>query len=131
MPREHLVQHHAERPEVDVLVDAAVEQSLRRHVRRRAPVVGGERLGLVERLRDAEVEDDDLAGVADEDVPRLQVGMHQPVVALAFDRRREAVRLLEEGADGRGMTGSRDADRAAPPAMTSDSEPPWINSMAM
>ena len=54
---------------------------------------------LGQRFRNAEVEHLDVAGGPDEQVARLEVGVHEPVVGLAFDRGGEAVRLVEELAD--------------------------------
>ena len=112
MAGEHLVEDHAERPEVDVLVDVAVLEPLRRRVGRRAPVVGRDLRRLGQRFGDAEVEDLEVAGRADEQVPGLEVGVHQPVVGLAFDRGGEAVRTIEELADADGV--SRGETRARP-----------------
>ena len=56
VPRHHLVEHHAERPEVRVHVDALGAEAFRRGVGHRAADVGREIARLLEHLRHAEVE---------------------------------------------------------------------------
>ena len=98
VPGHHLVEHHAERPEVDVRIHATRLELLGRGVANRAPDIGGDLAGLGEGLRNAEVEHADLARARQQDVLRLQVGVHDCIAGLALDGQ-ELVRLVEELAD--------------------------------
>ena len=79
---DHLVEHHAERPEVRVHVHALRSQALRRRVRDRAADVGRELARFLEHLRHAEVEHLALAARGNLDVRRLEIVVQQPVRAL-------------------------------------------------
>jgi len=93
--RYHLVEHHAERPEVGMHVDALGPEPLRRRVGDGAADVGCELAGFLEHLRHPEVEHFAFAGWFDLQMRRLQIVVQQPIGSL-FDGRREPVRPIEE-----------------------------------
>ena len=107
MAHHHFVEHDAQRPQIDVRVDASGQQPFGRRIRRRAPVVGGHSRRPRERLGNAEIEDSFLARRREQHVLRLQVGVNDGHVRVAFDRGGKAMRLVEKGAQPGGMFGCR------------------------
>jgi hypothetical protein len=76
---EHLVEHHAQRPEVGAVVDGVAQHLLRRHVEdgsQGAPVLG--ELFRSEQLGDAEIEDLHRPAVRHQDVGGLDVAVDDP-----------------------------------------------------
>ena len=79
-PRQHLVHGRRERVQVGGRADGLPERLLRRHVDRRAdPGPGLRQLGALrglERLHDAEVRQEHVPLLVEQDVPRLHVAVH-------------------------------------------------------
>ncbi len=85
---EQFVQHAAERIDVASHADRPAEQLLGRRVAEtQIAVARGGRLGRVQRLGDAEVQQADLAARIDEDVAAPDVPMHEEVLMRMTDRR--------------------------------------------
>ena len=97
-PRQHLVQHDAKRPEVGALIDGQALSLFGRHVHNRADDQAVHRAGrardgdgirgreILDRPREAEIEDLHDPGRRDLDVGWLQVAMHDPVVVRRLQR---------------------------------------------
>jgi hypothetical protein len=104
LARQHLVEHHADRPDVGPFVDRPAARLRRRHVRRRAEnhplarAAEGDRGRVsevhrqqsgaaegIEGLRQPEVEDFDLPVHRSLDVLRLQVSMNDPLLVRLFE----------------------------------------------
>src|SRR5262249_30739605 len=76
LPRQHLVEHHAQREQVAARVDPRAAQLLGRHVERRAERLARLReRGAARVERDAEIRDLRLAGAAEQDVGGLEVAV--------------------------------------------------------
>ena len=81
LPRDHLVEHDAERPDVGAAIDLFPRCLLRRHVRRRAERrVGLRELRVCPEPRETEVQDLRLAPRREHDVPRLDVPVNDPLL---------------------------------------------------
>ncbi len=96
MTADHLVEHHAQRPQIHVLVDVAGLEPFGRRIGSRPPVVGRHQRGPGERLRDAEIEHLDSIGPGDQDVIRLEVCVNDPMIGLIVDDGFEPMGLVEE-----------------------------------
>ena len=76
---DHLVEQHADRPELGLRVDLPRLEALRREVRDAAEVVARDLSAERQRLGDAEVEHLDLVSVENTNVPGLEIAVQETV----------------------------------------------------
>ena len=116
----HLVQQHADGPQIRLRVDVAGVEALGRQIRDAAEVVARDFSAERQRLGDPEVEDLDLIARQDSDVARLEIAVQERSQLAAIDRDLERVGRLQEIAQLHRDPRSPAASGIGPAAITSE-----------